>query len=98
MSFDVKSVFVIPDDEARDILLPFYTALSRTCPDVLLYHSGPVVSEIKDRNVVVVSDRDKYFDIAKQFGVGIIALSRSCTTEQAISAIKREAEKGSYNG
>lgn len=90
---EVKPVFIITNDDERKILMPVIKELMTVHKNIMLYHDGPVCEEIKDRNVLVTSNRDRDTQLAHDFGVGIVCIG-SCAVDQAISAIIREAEKG----
>ena len=90
----VKAVFLMTSDVATKILTPYAHELARSGEDVLLYHSGPVCEEIRDRNVVVTVDRERDADIISGFGCGVVCLSEGCSADLGLMSIKREATKG----
>ena len=92
---EIRAVFLATTPEAKEIFMPFFRKMvGREDCDVLVYNSGPVVQEIKDRNVVITVDRDKDADIIPQFKCGVICLGKDTDIDMGIKAIEREAEKG----
>ena len=90
----VKSVFLAITKEDKEIYMPVFRELVKLHPDLLVYNSGPVCQEIKDRNVVVTTDRQRDEEIIKDFDCGCVCISKTCSVDQAISAIVCEAIKG----
>jgi len=62
---EVKSLFIQKDTKDKNIYRPIYYKLIKTHPDILIYHSGPIVEELKDRNIVITTDYDRDKDIIK---------------------------------
>lgn len=91
---EVKSVFISKTKEDKEIFMPIFRKLQPLHPDILVYNFGPVCQEIKDRNVCVTADRERDAELIKDFGCGVICVSRNTDVEQAISAIECEAGKG----
>ena len=90
----VKSVFISITKEDKETFMPIFRELIKIHPDILVYNAGPVCQEIKDRNVVITTDRERDAEQIKDFGCGVVCVSKSCPVEQAISAIVTEAKKG----
>ena len=95
---NVRVVFLATSKEAKEIFMPFYRKLIDLKCDVMVYNSGPVCEEIKDRNVVITADRDLDKDVMDSFGCGVVCLCKSTDIDMGICAIKRAATKGEYNG
>jgi len=91
---NVRAVFIAIRPDAKEIMAPFYRELAMKHGDVMVFNSGPVCQEIKDRNVAITNDTEKDADLIKSFGCGSVCLTKSTDLSMGISAIEREAQKG----
>ena len=92
----LRPVFLATSKEAKEIFMPFYRELLKLTDDIMIYNSGPVCEEIKNRNVVITASRELDKDIMNKFGCGVVCLTKQTSIDLGICSIKREAEKHEY--
>ena len=91
---EVRSVFLAITKEDKEVFAPIYRELIKKHPDILVYNSGPVCEEIKDRTVVVTTDRDRDKDLIKDFDCGAVCIGSATDINLAICSIATEGKKG----
>jgi len=91
---EVKSVFIQQTDKDKSIFMDTFKVMVKEHPNILVYHGGPVVEEIKDRNVVVTTNYYRDQDLIKDFGCKYVIV---CRGDDVNLIIKRIVETARSN-
>ena len=91
---EVKSIFIQKTDKDKSIFMDTFKRMVKEHPNILVYHGGPVVDEIKDRNVVVTTN---YYRDQKEIKDFECRYAIVCRGDDVDSVIKRIVETARSN-
>uniref|UniRef100_A0A6M3JDJ3 Uncharacterized protein n=1 Tax=viral metagenome TaxID=1070528 RepID=A0A6M3JDJ3_9ZZZZ len=84
---EVKSVFIQKDVEDKDIYRGIFYKIIKEHPNIIVYHGGPIVEELKDRNVIVTTNYYRDQEEIKDFGCRYVIVCRNDDKDLVIKRI-----------